>query len=79
MGRAFVMELRGGNRGLAIRTDGSKPRGAYKPKPIGKNLFLLYGPSVDQVFRTVSEDVAPDVADELEVEFNRLLDLKDIV
>lgn len=77
---AFLMPLRRGaagtgNVGLAVRTDGTKPSGAYKPKQLRNNLWLLYGPSVDQAFATVREDIADDTADFLEYEFNRLLDL----
>lgn len=82
---AFLMRLRAGNQvtdtqynlGLAIRTkDGNPPRNAYKPKQVGSsNLWLLYGPSVNQVFRTVSADVSPDALNFLEREINRLLDL----
>jgi hypothetical protein len=49
-----------------------KSRGA---KQIGKNLYLLYGPSVDQVFRGVAADQAPAALDFLDVEFMRQLDL----
>ncbi|MFC3724402.1 phage tail protein [Neoaquamicrobium sediminum] len=85
MKRAFLMKLRAGNAsidtksnlGLAVRTrDGKKPSAAYKPVKIGENLYLLYGPSVDQVFRTVREDVAKDTQEFLNREFNRLLDLR---
>lgn len=89
--RAFVIPLRSGsdgtlgNRGLAIRSE-TQPAGAYKPKRIGKDVWLLYGPSVSQVMYSarnpkgtgVAEEVAPDLAERLEAEFNRLmtLDLK---
>lgn len=81
--RAFIMNLRrgdqsGGNRGLAVRSP-TKPAGAYKPKQIAENLWLLYGPSVDQVFQTVREDISEDTVDFLEYEFNRLLDLHGVV
>lgn len=85
MRRAFLMRLRAGNAnldttsnlGLAVRTkDGKKPSAAYLPTPIGKNLWLLYGPSIDQVFRTVREDVSRDTEEFLSNEFNRLLDIK---
>jgi hypothetical protein len=78
IGRSFVMNLRNGNKGLAVRTDGSPPRGAYKPKKLSENLYLLYGPSVDQVFRTVSEDVSDDAAADMEQEFGRLMNLEDL-
>lgn len=83
--RAFVIRLRAGtaaldtksNLGLAIRTEnGEAPRAAYKPKRLGENLWLLYGPSISQVFATVRDDVSPDTADFLEKEFLRLLDLE---
>lgn len=75
--RGFLMKLKNNNVGLALRTDGSPPKGAYKPKKISDNLYLVYGPSVDQVFRTVAEDVSEPMADYLEREFNRLLVLGD--
>jgi hypothetical protein len=82
---AFLMKLRAGNAaldtkfnlGLAVRTrTGQKPSKAYRPLKIGKNLYLLYGPSVDQVFRTVAPEIAPDQADFLESEFRRLMELR---
>lgn len=76
MSRTFLFKLKNGNTGLAIRTSGGPPKGAYKPKKLSENLYLLYGPSVDQVFRSVAEDVADPMADYLEKEFNRLLDLR---
>jgi len=76
----FLINLRAGatslgNKGLAVRTDGRKPRGAYKPKEIAPGLWLLYGPSVDQVFRSVRSDITPSVEDYLSNEFLRLWDL----
>lgn len=79
---AFLIGLSSNNTGLAIRSE-TMPKGAYKPKRIGKNLWLLYGPSVSQVMYSarnpkgsgVAEDVAPDLAAKLEAEFNRLLAL----
>jgi hypothetical protein len=74
---AFLMNLRGGNTGLAVRLkDGQKfPFKKHTLTRVGKGLYLLYGPSVDQVFRTVSVDEAPKAADFLEAEFIRLMDL----
>lgn len=77
--RGFLMKLRNNNLGLAIRTDGGAPKGAYKPKKINDNLWLVYGPSIDQVFRTVAEDVSEPMADYLEAEFSRLLKLGDLI
>lgn len=81
MARAFLMKLRsgtegGGNLGLAIRVKkGARPDNSYKPVKITDGLFLLYGPSVDQVFQTVREDVSKDVGTFLDAEFNRLMGL----
>lgn len=76
MTNAFLMKIRGGNLGLAIRVKkGGRPDKAYKPVKIADGLFLLYGPSVDQVFKTVREDVAPNVERYLAAEFTRLLDV----
>lgn len=77
--RAFIMKLKNDNFGLAVRTDGTKPKGAYKPKEIGKGLWLLYGPSVDQALVAASdgggvvEEMTPETLDFLEREFNRNL------
>ena len=75
--RAFLMQLKNGNTGLAVRTDGSKPSRAWRPKRIaGSNIWLLYGPSVDQVFKAVArEEGASAALDFLEREFNRLMKL----
>lgn len=81
IGRAFLIRLKNDNIGLAVRTDGSKPQNAYKPKPLGKNLWLLYGPSVDQALSAASKndgifvEMEPVALDYLEDEFNRQLDL----
>ena len=74
--RAFLMPLKNGNLGLAVRS-AERPSAAYAPKQIrGSNIWLLYGPSVDQVFKAVSrEDAAPAAMDLLEREFYRLLKL----
>ena len=70
---------------LAVRTEGGPPRGAYAPKQLkafGPNVWLLYGPSVDQVLFSarnnggVVEEIAPEVMADLEAEFGRLIDLK---
>jgi hypothetical protein len=83
--KAFFIRLRAGsadietrsNLGLAIRLpEGKVPSGAYRPKLIGTGLWLLYGPDVAQVFKTVAEDVSPESLDFLENEFARLLELQ---
>jgi hypothetical protein len=80
---AFFVRLRAGNTdtgpgntGLAIRLPAGKvPDRAYKPKLMGKNLWLLYGPSIDQVFDDVANDISSDAANYLEAEFLRLMGL----
>jgi hypothetical protein len=79
--RAFLIRLRAGegavrddafNLGLAIRLKaGERVTGKKVMVPFGGGLYLLYGPSVDQVFRTVSAQQAPRVADLLTDEFLR--------
>lgn len=79
--RGFIMKLRSGasesnNKGLAIRTDGGAPAGSFKAKKINDNLWLVYGLSVDTLFRRVIDEVAPDIADDMEAEFWRQLNLE---
>lgn len=75
---AFLLQLRGGNTGLAIRLPkGQEPSSAYRPVPLTRNggketgVWLLYGPSVDQVLKGVATDVGQDVAGLLERNFLR--------
>lgn len=86
MKRAFLIRLRAGNApidtrsnlGLAIRLKpGERVQNKHTMVPLkkGSNVYLLYGPSVDQVFRGVSGEVAPDALDFLEAEFARLMEL----
>lgn len=76
---AFLVNLRNGNLGLAIRLPkGVTPSKAYKPRRLGNSgTWLLYGPSVDQAFRMVLETGVPesDAAAYLEIEFLRLMGL----
>lgn len=61
------------NLGLAIRTKGNQPpHGAYRPVKMKSGLWLLYGPSVSQVFKSVREDVSGFAADAAAREFDRL-------
>lgn len=86
MSGAFLIKLRAGNAdiqtrsnlGLAIRLRG-RPIHNKKIflKEISKGLFLLYGPSVNQIFggeKGVAERISPDVAKFMEDEFNRQMD-----
>jgi len=82
--RAFLVRLRQGrqltedafNLGLAIRVPaGQSVTGRRLERtPIFPNVYLLYGPSVDQVFRGVAADQAPEIARMVEVEFFRQFD-----
>lgn len=82
IGGAFFVRLRRGsdtsdgfNLGLAIRLKpGQTIRGRKKGAQgieLAPNLYLLYGPSVDQIFRQVSVAESPSVADDLQREFIR--------
>lgn len=88
---AFLIKLRAGsadldtknNLGLALRVpSGKKPSRAYQPKALGKNLFLLYGPSVAQLLLPVrnprggvAEQLTPDIQQMLSDEFWRQMEL----
>lgn len=78
IGGAFFVKLRGGadgNTGLAVRLKpGQSIRGRKKGGvgvELAPGLFLLYGPSVDQLFRQASVAESPAVADDLQREFIR--------
>jgi hypothetical protein len=82
MDRAFLMRLRRGtndidaenyNKGLAIRLKkGERVANKKQMKAIGSSgLYLLYGPSVAQVFDDVAVEMQPEVADYLVTEFVR--------
>lgn len=59
---AFLVKLRNGNTGLAVRLkDGERISNSVGAKALGNNVYLLYGPSVDQVFRGVADDQTPDI------------------
>jgi hypothetical protein len=86
---AFLIKLRSGskltetqhNLGLAVRTKNNKPPPGYRPTRLANNLWLLYGPSVAQVMYSernqggAATDVSPDIAQLLEDEFWRQMDL----
>lgn len=70
--RAFLIKLRGGNMGLAVRLKpGETVRNSDRATKLGDSLYLLYGPSVDQVFRGVANDDADDIAQLVENQFYR--------
>lgn len=82
--KAFLIRLKRGrqmdganyNVGLAIRlgpgeTIQNKTMPNTASASLGNGVVLLYGPSVDQVFKGVASDIAPNVADEAATEFFR--------
>jgi hypothetical protein len=70
--KAFLMPLRNGNTGLAVRLKaGESMKNSGASVAIGKNLYLLYGPSVDQVFRGVADDRSADIMDMVSRKFLR--------
>lgn len=82
--RMFLIRLPAGkeftdtkfNLGLAIRLKpGETVANKYKMVQMEKGLYLLYGPSVNQVFASVAQEQAPDAADFLEREFLRLTEV----
>lgn len=68
--KAFLVRLRNGNIGLATR-DKSLVDRAYKPVMLDRGVYLLYGPSVDQVFKAVAEDSLPWLGGRISNEFFR--------
>jgi hypothetical protein len=90
MKRAFLVKLRAGsaeidtrnNLGLAVRLKpGEILRNKSDARRLDRGLYLLYGPSVDQVFRArdgsgVAEEISPSLLDFMEREFLRLVELR---
>ncbi len=83
--RAFLLRLNSGrgvtedrfNIGLALRVpEGTTLTGrkANNAKQIFPNVYLLYGPSVDQVFRDVAGDKADELGEMVRSEFLRQFD-----
>ncbi len=76
--KAFL--LKGRIPGLAVRS-ANKPRGAYIPKKLGKNLWILYGPSVAQVLlsragRGIWPSMEAEILNDLQSEYLRQLKLE---
>lgn len=81
MANAFLVRLRRGtadidaenyNTGLAIRLKkGERVVNKKNMKAFGNGLYLLYGPSVAQVFDDVALDMQPELANHLVTEFVR--------
>lgn len=83
--KGFFVGLNNDNIGFAVRLrPGEMPlnfgQREFNPIEIFRNedpskgrVFLLYGPSVDQVFRQVADDLVPQTIVKLEAEFTRVL------
>ena len=73
--QAWLTNLKNGNVGLAVRLKpGQSLSNRYKAVTawlVPDKVALLYGPSVDQVFREVSEKTAPPIARMVTEEFLR--------
>jgi hypothetical protein len=69
--RGFLIQLKNGNVGLAVRTSGGELRESQGAKQLAANLFLLYGPSVEQVFKGAAADLVPMIGNELSTQFIR--------
>lgn len=72
--KAFLVNLRNGNLGLAVRLkEGQSLRNKNDGRVVklGKNTYLLYGPSVDQVFRDVADGNAGEIGQLVTNEFFR--------
>ena len=84
---AFLIKLPAGrgpidtkyNMGLAIRLKkGETLENKRNVRRMAKGLYILYGPSVNQVFmaqsgKGVAKDLEPDIMDDMETEFLRLM------
>jgi len=77
---AFLWQFPGGGIGFAIKLrPGETVKGVdrYSPYEVPQKdgghsgIFLLYAPSVDQVFQDVADQIAPEVTSALEDEFHR--------
>jgi hypothetical protein len=70
--KAFLVSLRNGNTGLAVRLkEGETLEHSQAAVQLANNLYLLYGPSVDQVFRGVAEETAPVLTGQVSRQFLR--------
>jgi hypothetical protein len=78
LGRAFLVPLNNGNVGLAVRLRKGEQLRNVRDLTVQRELFpgtfLLYAPSVDQVFSGVAEDLRPAVMLALENEFYRQME-----
>lgn len=69
---AFLVRLRNNNIGLAVRLPpGQSLENSQKAVQLSDNVYLLYGPSVDQVLKDVAEEETPDIGRRLTNNFFR--------
>jgi hypothetical protein len=62
--KGFLVNLKNGNVGLAVRLKpGESLRNSQAASQLADNVWLLYGPSVDQVLAGVADDRATDIID----------------
>lgn len=67
---AFFLNLRGNNVGIAVRLKpGERVRNKRQMSGTSGGLYLLYGPSVGQAFRSAIERELPNISDYLEARF----------
>lgn len=72
--KAFLVRLKNGNVGLAVRL---RPGETLKNKmqaatvKLGPNVYLLYAPSVEQVFQNVAKARIPELSNQLSNQFFR--------
>lgn len=69
---AFMVRLKNGNLGVAVRLKpGERLENSQAAKRLSDNVYLLYGPSVEQVFAGVADDALPDINRMLSNQFLR--------
>ena len=69
---AFFVRLKNDNVGLAVRLKpGESLKNSRGAVELGRGVYLLYGPSVNQVFQGVAADVVDDIGDKAQKEFDR--------
>lgn len=77
---AFLLNLnKGGDSALLAVRSPNKPASAFRPRRLGKSLWLLYGPSVSQALLHnggqdgIWVEIEDDIANALEIEYLRQL------
>jgi hypothetical protein len=68
---AWLVNLRNGNTGLAVRLRPGERLNSKAAVELAPNVFLLYGPSVDQVFGDVAWKNRDEIGDLLSNQFFR--------